>query len=100
VTNQGLSEAHKTKVSEIIDQYSHSKEVSAMISNLEKAFEDFEFKAELKGIEAGKAKGKAEGKAEGKLEVARVMLAKGVDISFIAEMTGLTKEAIEKLSVI
>lgn len=55
-----------------------------MISNLEKAFENFEVNAELKG------------KVEGKVEVAQTMLEKGMEVSFIAEMTGLSKEEVEK----
>lgn len=51
-----------------------------MISNLEKAFENFEVNAEYKGI----------------LKVARTMLEKGMEVSFIAEMTGLTKEEVER----
>lgn len=84
VTNKGLSEAHKRRVSEIIDQFTEPKEVRTMISNLEKAFENFEFNAEQKGIE------------QGKYEVAKTMLSKGMDVSFVAEMTGLTKAEIEK----
>jgi predicted transposase/invertase (TIGR01784 family) len=60
-----------------------------MISNLEKAFEDFEFKAELKG--------EIKGKLEEKSEVAVRLLGKGMEISFITEVTGLPKEEIEKL---
>ena len=41
--------------------------------------------------------GKAEGKAEGKVEVARQMKAKGMDISLISELTGLTEEEIERM---
>jgi len=37
------------------------------------------------------------GKIEGKIEVARSMLARGLDERTIAEVTGLTKEQIEKL---
>jgi predicted transposase/invertase (TIGR01784 family) len=92
ITNNGLSDVNKRKLSTIIDQYGEPKEVRAMISNLEKAFEDFEFNAEKRGIEQGISKGIA----QGKFEVARTMLQKGMDISFIAEMTGLTKEEVEQ----
>jgi len=37
------------------------------------------------------------GKIEGKIEVARSMLARGLDERTIAEVTGLTKEQIERL---
>ena len=84
VTNRGLSDEHKRRVSEIIDHYTEPREVRTMISNLEKEFENFEFNAEQKG------------KIEGKSEVAKTMLEKGMDTSFIAELTGLTKEEVEK----
>ncbi len=38
--------------------------------------------------------GKTEGKVEGKAEIARNMLQKGLDIAFIAEVTGMTVEEI------
>ena len=45
----------------------------------------------------GKAEGKTEGKAEGKAEIARQMKLMGMDISLIAEITGLDSAEIEKL---
>ena len=45
----------------------------------------------------GKLEGKIEGKIEGKTEIAKALKLKGLDIDFIVETTGLTKEAIEKL---
>ena len=49
----------------------------------------------------GKAKGKneglAEGKAEGKAEIAINLLKKSYPVDEIVEITGLTKEEIEKL---
>jgi predicted transposase/invertase (TIGR01784 family) len=57
--------------------------------------------AEAKGMEMGLAKGRAEGLAEGelqaKLAVARSLKAAGVDISIIANSTGLTPDEIAKL---
>ena len=38
-----------------------------------------------------------QGRAEGKIDVAKKMLEKNIDISLIIEVTGLTKEEIEKL---
>ena len=49
------------------------------------------------GRKEGKIEGRKEGKAEEKLEIARKMLEKNADINFIIEVTGLTKEEIEKL---
>ena len=46
------------------------------------------------GLAEGKAEGKAEGLLEGKLLIARNLLSKGLDISFISETTGLSEEEI------
>jgi predicted transposase/invertase (TIGR01784 family) len=43
---------------------------------------------------------KKEGKREGKLETARELLKRGVDINIIAEVTGFSREEIEKLAEI
>ena len=47
--------------------------------------------------ECGKAEGLAEGEAKEKLNIARNMKAKGANVAFIAECTGLSVEEIEKL---
>lgn len=49
------------------------------------------------GIEEGLAKGLAKGRAEGRAEIVRIMLAKGIGIDTISEMTGLTAEEILSL---
>ena len=41
--------------------------------------------------------GKAEGEAKEKLNIARNMKAKGADVAFIAECTGLSVEEVDKL---
>jgi len=48
-------------------------------------------------FDEGKIEGKMEGKIEGKIETARAMKFKGLDISIIAEVTGLTITEIEEL---
>ncbi|MBP1990267.1 transposase [Paenibacillus eucommiae] len=68
-----------------------------MISNLEKAFEDFESKAELRGEIRGELRGELRGKLEGKSEVAKTMLEKGMEVSLIVEMTGISKGEVEKI---
>ena len=62
-----------------------------------------------KGFEKGRAEGKAEGKAEGmeegiekgmnqrSLEIAKKMLANGMDDASVMDMTGLTAEEIKLL---
>lgn len=46
--------------------------------------------AREEGLEEGRTEGRTEGIKAGKLEVARQMLAKGMDIALISEITGLT----------
>ena len=57
--------------------------------------------AKREGIEIGMKKGREEGRAEGmnlrSLEIARKMLAKGMDEASIMDMTGLTSEEIKLL---
>ncbi len=48
------------------------------------------------GLERGMAKGIAKGKAEGILEVAKKMLASGIDKTTICQVTGLTLDEFEK----
>lgn len=50
-----------------------------------------------KGMEEGRAKGMEEGRAKGRTEIASTMLAKGMDIDTVSELTGLTKDEIQKL---
>jgi len=73
-------------------EYEHSLKVYRDLNNVIET-------AESKGEKRGKAEGRAEGKAEGKLEIARAMLLKGLEIDFIAEITQLSKEEIEKLKI-
>ena len=50
-----------------------------------------------KGLEEGEAKGKAEGRAEGKAEIAKAMLAEGMDLALIIKLTGLSAEELSAL---
>ena len=54
-------------------------------------------KGMARGLVEGLEKGMAEGKAEGKAETARNMKSRGFSIADIADITGLTKEEIEKM---
>jgi predicted transposase/invertase (TIGR01784 family) len=47
--------------------------------------------------EEGKIEGRIEGKIEGKIEVASEMKKKGLDIKFIAEITGLSEKEINAI---
>ena len=50
-----------------------------------------------KGMKEGLKKGRAEGMNQRSLDIARNMLADGVDINLIMKYSGLTQEQIEKL---
>lgn len=50
-----------------------------------------------KGLEQGRAEGRAQGRAEGRAEIAKAMLAKGMPVETIAELTGLSIDEISHL---
>ena len=58
-----------------------------------------------KGLQSGLTEGRAEGRAEGrtegeaksKTEIAKKMKDEGLEVEFIARVTGLTKEDVEAL---
>lgn len=54
-------------------------------------------KARREGKEEGREEGRAEGRELAKKETAKKMLEKNIDVSIIIEVTGLTKEEIEKI---
>lgn len=54
-------------------------------------------KGRLEGIQLGEAKGRQEGVLEGKLEVARTMLANGLDRDSVMKMTGLTADDLAQI---
>ena len=52
---------------------------------------------EARGLERGKSLGLAEGSRQAKLETARILKQLGDSITKIAQVTGLSKEEVEKL---
>ena len=52
-----------------------------------------------KGIEKGRAEGKEEGMNQRSLEIARKMLAQGMDEAMVMDMTGLTAEKIKQIKL-
>lgn len=56
-----------------------------------------EQKGRLEGIQLGEAKGRQEGVLEGKLQVARTMLANGIDRDSVIRMTGLTADDLAQI---
>jgi predicted transposase/invertase (TIGR01784 family) len=95
----GLQEARKRlKYYEMTDEERHAYDEhlnAIMIQN------DVLGNAKLEGLAEGRAEGRAEGIAEGEMrktkEIAKAMLAKGLDIGTIADLTGLSAEDINKL---
>ncbi|MHC1747695.1 MAG: hypothetical protein AB9856_04795 [Cellulosilyticaceae bacterium] len=64
-----------------------------MTANITKTLQEEKEQA----VEMGKRGGKIEGEKEKALEVARKMLAKGMELQEILEITGLSKQDIEGL---
>ena len=65
--------------------------------------DDIYQKGKEEGMEKGMEKGRAEGKEEGmnqrSLEIARKMLAQGMDEAMVMDMTGLTAEEIKQMKL-
>ena len=57
--------------------------------------EEGKAKGRVEGREQGKAEGQAEGARQAKLETARAMLARGMDMETVLEITGLDQESLE-----
>ena len=49
------------------------------------------------GFAEGEAKGRSEGKTEERVQIAKAMIAKGMDRNIISEITGLSDEELESL---
>ena len=49
------------------------------------------------GLREGEQKGKQEGLLEGRIEAAKAMLAKGMEMTLISEITNLSKEQLLQL---
>lgn len=52
---------------------------------------------EQKGLEKGRIEGRQEGRQEGKMEVARNLLAKGIPLESVRELTGLSDDDLAKI---
>jgi len=51
----------------------------------------------MMAIKEGKEEGRKEGRKEANIEIAKKLIKKGMSVEEIADITGLTKEEIEKL---
>lgn len=81
------------RIFNLIEQDSVSPEERA------KMFEEFNLEqVKRETYNEGKAEGKAEGKQEEKIEIARSLVAKGIAVALISEVTGLNETEIAQLS--
>ena len=112
-----LENPEDMEVTKIMEENENIKEAKEELDRISQddILRRMAFKAELERMDYaqlmyeakrdGKAEGRAEGRAEGKIEgakeekiqIAKNMLKKGINILDIAEITGLSKEEIEKL---
>ena len=93
-------EAIKERLEELASRGNMSKEERAQYDYEWKIYNDYlntVNSAEKKGHAEGLAEGRAEGRSSEKNEIAKKMKAKGQPTDFIADITGLTIEEIEKL---
>ena len=79
-------------------RYDYNSAMSEMMEKgMEKGLEAGRAEGQAKGRSEGLAEGLSKGQAKGKAELVKKMLEKKMDINLISELTGLTKEEIEKL---
>ena len=97
-------EAIKERLEELASRGNMSKEERAQYDYEWKIYNDYlntvnsaEKKGHAEGLAEGLAEGRAEGRSSEKNEIAKKMKAKGQPTDFIADITGLTIEEIEKL---
>ena len=83
----------------IFDQLLETAEVAKFTPEQVQSYEDsLKYYRDIKNsLDTAKEEGKEEGRIEEKQAIARNLLSKNLDISFIAQVTGLTIDAIEKL---
>mgnify|MGYP006182089417 FL=1 len=76
----------------------HEEVLMTIAQKLEqKGIEKGRQEGRMEGIQLGEAKGRQEGVLEGKLEVARTMLANGIDRDSVMKMTGLTADDLAQI---
>ena len=104
-----LENPEDMEVTKIMEENENIKEAKEELDRISQddILRRMAFKAELERMDHaqlmyeakrdGKAEGKLEGAKEEKIQIAKNMLKKGINILDIAEITGLSKEEIEKL---
>lgn len=79
-------------------RYQHSLKIYRDIKNvIDTAYDEGKMEGNIEGEARGKAEGLQEGEAKKSLEIARTMKVKGLDLQFIAEVTGLSVGQISSL---
>ena len=68
-----------------------------LITALEKEKQQIYHNGHIEGKREGHVEGRREGRVEGKIETAQVMLAKGMEIKLIAEITDLSEAQLLQL---
>lgn len=88
-----IDNKHVKKAEEELEYLTGDEETKRLAFLREKAIRD-----EMAAIAKSRKEGHAEGKTENQKEIARKMLAKGINIEVIMEITELTKDEIEKIT--
>ncbi|WP_017442821.1 Rpn family recombination-promoting nuclease/putative transposase [Rickettsia gravesii] len=98
-TDAKVSEDKQQELERIIEKHLSIEERDNIMRTIaEKYIDEGIQHGIIQGIQQGKAEGIQIGEAKGKAEVAKNMLAKGADISFISSVTGLEESFIYALS--
>jgi predicted transposase/invertase (TIGR01784 family) len=70
-----------------------------MITIADQLKEEGKLEGKLEGIKLGEERGKLEGSYEARIQIARTMLAKGLDKDLISQFTNLPVSEVESLKV-
>lgn len=102
IMTRSLTATDRAVVSRIVRE-SKPEEADSVISNLEetlrRSYERKHSEGKQEGILLGKLEGKLEGMLEGKQEVARRLLAMGMPVAQVVQVTELPEEEIRKLQL-
>ena len=81
----------------IIDTAAEDGRAEGFAEGRSEGFSEGEAKGRSEGKAEGLAEGEAKGKAEERVLIAKAMLAKGMDVNTISEITGLSCEEVKSL---